>query len=159
MPILRGPHRSADDAACPGKTLKWAPRLTAGVCVVHLIRASMRFVDYQDRKKPSPPRCKPIYTAADAEAAQRALEEFAASPLGRKYPATVRDLAQRLGAVHPVPGVPAAATQGHLHHELDRVPELPAPQDHQEPRPFPQRRRRREAALAGHLQHRRQTSP
>ena len=64
-----------------------------------------------------------------------------------------------MGAVHAVPGVPAGVAAGDLHDELDRVAELPAAQGHQEPRALPQRRRRREAAVAGDLQHRRQTSP
>ena len=37
-------------------------------CVVHLIRASMRFVSYGDRKNVAK-ALKPIYTAANAEAA------------------------------------------------------------------------------------------
>ena len=34
-----------------------------------------------------------------------------------------------MGAVHPVPGLPARAASRHLHDELDRVAELPAAQD------------------------------
>ena len=40
-----------------------------------------------------------------------------------------------------------------------RVAELPAPQGHQGPRPLPRRRRRRQAALARHCQHRGQKGP
>ena len=58
-------------------------------CVVHLIRASMRFVSYGDRKNVAK-ALKPIYTAANAEAARAALEAFAESPLGAKYPTAVR---------------------------------------------------------------------
>ena len=57
-------------------------------CVVHLIRASMRFVAYQDRKKVSA-AIKPIYTAPSEEAALAALGEFEASALGQKYPSSV----------------------------------------------------------------------
>ena len=44
-------------------------------CVVHLIRSSMRFVSYGDRKKVAA-ALKPVYTAssADAAAAASALE-------------------------------------------------------------------------------------
>jgi putative transposase len=55
-------------------------------CVVHLIRASMRFVSYGDRKAVAA-LLRPIYTAADEDAALSALAEFADSSLGRKYPA------------------------------------------------------------------------
>ena len=58
-------------------------------CVVHLIRASMRFVAYQDRKKVAA-ALRPIYTAVDADSAATALKSFADSPLGAKNPATVR---------------------------------------------------------------------
>lgn len=56
-------------------------------CVVHLIRASMRFVSYGDRKAVAA-MLRPIYTAADENAARAALEAFAESGLGAKYPAT-----------------------------------------------------------------------
>jgi transposase-like protein len=56
--------------------------------VVHLIRAAMRFVNYQDRKGVAA-ALKPIYQAADADAAKVELDAFTASPLGQKYPNTV----------------------------------------------------------------------
>ena len=57
-------------------------------CVVHLIRAAMRFVAYQDRKKVAA-ALKPIYTAPNEETARKALAEFETSELGQKYPSTV----------------------------------------------------------------------
>ncbi|XKH03348.1 IS256 family transposase [Kytococcus sedentarius] len=57
-------------------------------CVVHLIRASMRFVSYTDRKKVAA-ALRPVYTASSQDAAAAALEDFAASELGTKYPSTV----------------------------------------------------------------------
>jgi putative transposase len=61
---------------------------TIQTCVVHLIRASMRFVNYGDRKAVAA-ALKPIYTAADADAARVEFEAFKASPLGVKYPNAV----------------------------------------------------------------------
>jgi len=55
---------------------------------VHLIRAAMRFVTYEHRKKVAA-ALRPIYTAPTVEAAESELLAFADSPLGRKYPATV----------------------------------------------------------------------
>ncbi|MGB9373002.1 MAG: IS256 family transposase [Jiangellales bacterium] len=57
-------------------------------CVVHLIRASTRFVSYNDRKAVAA-MLRPVYTAPDEEAALSALAAFADSTLGRKYPAAV----------------------------------------------------------------------
>ena len=67
-------------------TATW-PKATVQTCVVHLIRASMRFVNYKDRR-PVAAGLKPIYTAVNEEAALAALEAFEASEMGRKYPAT-----------------------------------------------------------------------
>ena len=65
----------------------WA-QATVQTCVVHLIRASMRFVSYNDRKAVAA-MLRPIYTAADEDAALMALTTFADSNLGKKYPAAV----------------------------------------------------------------------
>ena len=61
------------------------PRTTVQTCVVHLIRASMRFVSYSDRKKVAA-ALKPIYTAPNQETAWQALEDFSVSDLGAKHP-------------------------------------------------------------------------
>jgi putative transposase len=63
-------------------------RATVQTCVVHLIRASMRFVNYGDRKGFAR-ALRPIYTAADARAARAEFDAFAASEWGRKYPHAV----------------------------------------------------------------------
>ena len=65
------------------------PESTVQTCVVHLIRASMRFVNYKDRKKVAA-ALKPIYTAMNEEAARTELDTFADSELGGKYPTTVK---------------------------------------------------------------------
>lgn len=64
------------------------PQSTVQTCTVHLIRASMRFISYNDRKKVAA-ALKPIYTAPTAEAAEFELLAFADSTLGKKYPAAV----------------------------------------------------------------------
>lgn len=65
------------------------PDSTVQTCVVHLIRAAMRFVNYKQRKTMAA-ALKPIYQAADADAAKAALDAFAASELGKSNPNTVR---------------------------------------------------------------------
>ncbi|RLV53422.1 IS256 family transposase, partial [Aeromicrobium phragmitis] len=64
------------------------PESTVQTCVVHLIRTAMRFVNWGQRKAVAA-ALKPIYTAADADAARAALEAFAASPLGKANPHAV----------------------------------------------------------------------
>ena len=56
--------------------------------MVHLIRASLRYASYTDRKKLAA-ALKPIYTAANADAAEAALLELADSDLGRKHKASI----------------------------------------------------------------------
>src|SRR5688500_10094718 len=64
------------------------PNATVQTCVVHLIRAAMRFVSYTDRKRVAA-ALRPIYTAPTVDAAEAALLDFAGSELGRRYPAAV----------------------------------------------------------------------
>lgn len=62
---------------------------TVQTCVVHLIRAANRFVNYKDRKAVSA-ALKLIYEAANADAALDELDAFEASELGRRYPSAVK---------------------------------------------------------------------
>jgi putative transposase len=62
------------------------PQATVQTCVVHLIRAAMRFVSYGDRKAVAA-ALKPVYTAPTVEAADAELLAFTESAFGRKYPA------------------------------------------------------------------------
>ncbi len=65
------------------------PEATVQTCVVHLIRAAMRFVSYTDRKAIAA-ALKPIYQAANADAALDELDTFAQSALGQKHPSAVK---------------------------------------------------------------------
>lgn len=65
------------------------PEATVQTCVVHLIRAAMRFINYKDRRRVAA-ALKPIYQAANEDAAFAELEAFEASDLGVKYPSTVK---------------------------------------------------------------------
>ncbi|MFC6468634.1 IS256 family transposase, partial [Gordonia humi] len=65
------------------------PQATVQTCVVHLIRASMRFVSYTDRKAVVR-LLKPIYQASTEQAAADALDAFEDSDMGRKYPSAVK---------------------------------------------------------------------
>src|SRR6201987_2894332 len=55
-------------------------------CIVHLIRNSLDFAAWKDRK-PIVAELRKIYRAADAEAGRKALQAFENSPWGRKYAA------------------------------------------------------------------------
>ncbi len=61
------------------------PRTTVQTCIVHLIRNSLEYVSWKERKAVAA-ALKPIYAAASAEAAEEALAAFAAGPWGQKHP-------------------------------------------------------------------------
>jgi transposase-like protein len=61
------------------------PATTLQTCIVHLIRNSLDYASWKDRKALAA-AIKPIYTAPSAEAAQAELEAFEAGPWGQKFP-------------------------------------------------------------------------
>lgn len=62
------------------------PEAVVQTCIVHLLRNSMDFVSWKDRK-PLVTALKSIYRAVDAKAAEEALTAFEASEWGQRYPA------------------------------------------------------------------------
>ncbi|WP_035683761.1 IS256 family transposase, partial [Azospirillum brasilense] len=62
------------------------PQAQVQTCIVHLIRGSLEFVSWKDRRAVAA-ALKEVYRATDAAAGERALEAFAAGPWGTKYPA------------------------------------------------------------------------
>ena len=64
------------------------PATTLQTCIVHLLRSSLDFANWKERK-PMAKALRPIYTAASAEAASAALEDFARGPWGTKFPTVV----------------------------------------------------------------------
>ena len=63
------------------------PGTAVQTCIVHLIRSSLAFVSWKDRKKVMPD-LKAVYRAETAEAAAAMLDEFEAR-WGQRYPAVV----------------------------------------------------------------------
>jgi transposase-like protein len=61
------------------------PRTTVQTCIVHLIRNSLDYASWKDRKAVAA-ALRPIYAAPTAEAAQEALAAFSKGPWGSKYP-------------------------------------------------------------------------
>ena len=65
------------------------PEATVQTCIVHLLRHSLDFVSYKDRKVVAA-ALKDIYRAVDHGAAAAALDALEAGPWGQKYPAIVQ---------------------------------------------------------------------
>jgi len=66
--------------------LKGFPDAMVQTCIVHLLRHSLDFVSYKDRK-PVAAALKGIYRALDADAGEAALSAFEDGLWGRRYPA------------------------------------------------------------------------
>ncbi len=64
------------------------PATTLQTCIVHLIRNSLDFASWKERKALAA-AIKPIYTAVSAEAAESELNAFEAGSWGQKFPTVV----------------------------------------------------------------------
>ena len=82
------------------------PQAQVQTCIVHLIRSSLDFVSYKDRRAVAA-ALKAIYKATDADAGAAALEAFATDEWGRKYPAIVMSWRRHWPAVIPFFAFPA----------------------------------------------------
>jgi putative transposase len=76
------------------------PQAMVQTCIVHLIRNSLDFVSYKDRKLVVA-ELKTIYRADNAEAAERALSEFENDVWGRKYPAIAQSWRRHWSEIIP----------------------------------------------------------
>jgi putative transposase len=79
------------------------PHAQVQLCIVHLVRSSLNYVTWQDRKKVVAD-LKPIYRAATADEAERQLGEFESK--WPKYPAIVRVWRQQWERVIPFFALP-----------------------------------------------------
>jgi transposase-like protein len=61
------------------------PATTLQTCIVHLIRNSLDYASWKDRRALAA-AIKPIYTAPSAEAAEAELAQFEAGPWGQRFP-------------------------------------------------------------------------
>ena len=76
------------------------PQTVIQTCIVHLIRHSMDFAAWKDRKNVAQ-ALRAVYRAADAKIGQAALDAFAQSPWGEKYPAIAQSWRRNWDLVIP----------------------------------------------------------
>ena len=84
----------------PEAILAVFPEAQVQTCIVHLLRHSLDFVSFKDRKAVAT-ALKDIYRALDATAAAAALDDFEAGEWGRKYPAIVQSWRRAWSEVVP----------------------------------------------------------
>lgn len=82
------------------------PDTVVQTCIVHLIRYSMQFASWKERKAITA-ALKPIYRADNAEAAARELDAFDQGEWGRKYPVIAQSWRRNWEAVIPFFAFPA----------------------------------------------------
>ena len=90
----------------PEAILAVFPDAMVQTCIVHLLRHSLEFVAYKDRKAVAA-ALKDIYRAVDARAGEAALATFEGGPWGRKYPAIAQSWRRAWGEVVPFYAFPA----------------------------------------------------
>jgi putative transposase len=83
------------------------PATTLQTCIVHLLRHSLDFANWKERK-PLAAALRPIYTAASADAAAAALDAFERSPWGARFPTVVASWRRAWAHVIPFFAFPPA---------------------------------------------------
>jgi len=83
------------------------PATTLQTCIVHLIRNSLEYASWKDRRALAA-AIKPIYTAPSAEAAEAELTEFEAGPWGQKFPTVATAWRRAWSSVIPFFAFPPA---------------------------------------------------
>ena len=110
------------------------PATTLQTCIVHLIRHSLAFGNWKERKHVAA-ALRPIYTAPSAELASAALDAFEQQPVGDQISHSGRRVASRLDPRHPLLCLSAGDPPPALHDQCaGSYRPCAAPQDHQNAR-------------------------
>lgn len=92
------------------------PQTVVQTCIVHLIRHSMDFAAWKDRKAVAQ-ALKTVYRAVDANAGAGSAGRLGGRTLGRKVSSHRPELASQLESRHPVLCVSRSGSADHLHHQ------------------------------------------
>lgn len=98
------------------------PKALVQTCIVHLLRHSLDFMSYNNRKLVAG-ALKEAYRALDAAAGEAVLAAFETSEWGRRYPAVARSWRRAWGEVIPFYAFPGEVRRSPVHHERHRGPE------------------------------------
>ena len=123
------------------------PQAKVQLCIVHLVRAALRYVSQPDSKAVIAD-LKKIYAAATVLEAEQALDGFRSS-LGRKISDDCEDVADEVDRHHCDFRFSAADPQGDLHDQRHRIGEQRDSQVYAEPQDLSQRGIGRETCFHG----------
>ena len=112
------------------------PQTIIQTCIVHLIRHSMEFASWKDRKSVAQ-ALRTVYRAADAASRPGCARRFRARSVGREVSGHRAELAPQLGPRHSVLRFPRRRAPDHLHDQRHRGAELEAAPRRQNQGPFP----------------------
>ena len=130
----------------PEAILAAFPQTTVQTCIVHLLRHSLEFVSYKDRKAVAT-ALNDIYRARSRRRRRGGAGGLRGRPLGPQIPRDRPELAPGLGRGHSVLRLSGRGPAHPLHHECHRGAERQAPPGGARPGPFPHRRGGTEAAV------------
>ncbi|MDR6201369.1 transposase-like protein [Paraburkholderia graminis] len=111
------------------------PAAQIQTCIVHLIRNSLNLASWKDRK-PLAAALKPVYQAGSAEAAAAALDAFAQSEWGRKFPTVAAMWQRQWEQVIPFFAYPPGGASNRLYDQRHREHAHAVAQNRQESRPL-----------------------
>ena len=106
------------------------PEALVQLCIVHLVRNSLNYVNWKERKLVAAD-LRAVYTAPSAEAAEQELNRFG-EKWDKRYGAHSIHVAAALGSNHSVLCVYAGNPESDVHHQRHRIVEHVATQDHQD---------------------------
>ena len=113
------------------------PETIVQTCIVHLLRNSMDFVPYKDRKAVAT-ALKDIYRAV-CQGRRGRSRRFRGRSMGPEIPRHRPELAPGMAGSHPFLRLSGRRSSDHLYNERHRSFEFQAAPGHPRARPFPQR--------------------
>ena len=134
------------------------PATTLQTCIVHLIRNSLDYASWKDRKLLAA-AIRPIYTAANAEAALAELDAFEQGPWGQWFPTVVAAWRRAWSQVIPFFAFPPQIRRVIYTSNAIRVRQRALAQDHRDAQALPQQRCCSQTDLAGAAQYHGRVGP
>ena len=124
------------------------PQATVQTCIVHLLRHSLEFVSYKDRKAVAT-ALTDIYRAGRCRRRRGGAGGLRGGALGPQIPRDRPELAPRPGRGHSILRLSRRGPAYSLYHQCHRGPERQAPPGRARQGPLPDRRGGAEAAVPG----------
>ena len=127
-----------DSKASRKRLKRWFPKTQVQLCLVHLLRHSLSYVSYKQRKEVAAD-LKSIYTAATLEEAENRLLEFSEKWEDR-YPVVARSWSSNWARIVPMFAFTLEIQRAIERDQCDRIIKLQLAKNYQKPRSVSERR-------------------